>query len=252
MKFSEVWKNWRMGYYNDQEGILQRYTLEQEHWRSHLENSKEAIRSFCEESKENEVNILGSGWLLDVPMDYLLQKYKKVKLFDIRHPNYIKHKYRNERVEFYSIDLTGGYSEYLFKINKQQLINGDWRLFIPLNPLETIEGIVISCNLLSQLSGLVGEYLQEKRNFNEETTLAIEKTIQQMHWEHLPSNRSLLISDFQEKVYSTSGELDSLKPLVHINMEEKIRQWEWAFDLSGNYKRGRSVRLDVGVFEKSY
>ena len=81
-----------MHYVADQQGIIERYLKEAESWASHLENTKRAIIESAENKKKDNCAILGSGWLLDVPIEYLCQHFKKVYLFDVVHPTQIKHK----------------------------------------------------------------------------------------------------------------------------------------------------------------
>lgn len=64
-----------MGYLNDQQGIMNRYLGESKQWEKHLPRCRKFITSTFEDpgggEKKESVAVLGSGWLLDVPLDHL-------------------------------------------------------------------------------------------------------------------------------------------------------------------------------------
>jgi hypothetical protein len=124
----------KMGYLSDQRGIINRLLREENGWDIHLENSrifilKHAIREDCK-----RIGILGSGWLLDVPMDEITRQAHQVYLYDIYHPAQVMHltnKY--EGVELVQADLTGGLMESVFLITREYRKTGHK---IPLDSLE--------------------------------------------------------------------------------------------------------------------
>ena len=64
----------RAGYLKDQTGIRRRYEREQEPWQQHIDNTRRFIvESARKAANHKSVAVLGSGWLLDVPVDELLQ-----------------------------------------------------------------------------------------------------------------------------------------------------------------------------------
>ena len=75
-----------MGYLSDQKGIMNRYLNQQGGWDSHLDNSKRFIERSAFLKNKRSVAVLGSGWLLDVPIDYIAQEFGEVYLVDIAHP----------------------------------------------------------------------------------------------------------------------------------------------------------------------
>jgi len=85
----------KMGYFKDQEGIARRYISEKSNGDNHLTNTKKFIFNCLEENRSKKVSILGSGWLLDIPVEYLLKNFKEVVFYDIRHPRQILHKFKD-------------------------------------------------------------------------------------------------------------------------------------------------------------
>jgi hypothetical protein len=76
----------RMGYLRDQEGIMNRYLAESEQWQYHLEKTRNFIAGSFNGSQAESVAVLGSGWLLDVPLEKLRRRFRKIYLVDIHHP----------------------------------------------------------------------------------------------------------------------------------------------------------------------
>jgi len=94
----------KMGFDEDQGGIMKLFLTEEDNWNGHLENTKGYIRNFLIGKPGSGVTVLGSGWLQDVSVEYLLANFKKVVFCDIRHPKDISSKYKtNLKVKAISI-----------------------------------------------------------------------------------------------------------------------------------------------------
>ena len=78
-KFKDILK--KMGYLADQYEIIHRYHREQGGWDSHLKNCREYITKKGTKHNVKEITILGSGWLLDVPLE-LLKSYPHLLITD--------------------------------------------------------------------------------------------------------------------------------------------------------------------------
>jgi len=80
----------KMEYISDQRGIINRYINEGKNWNLHLENTKKYIINSTKTKNKENVAILGSGWLLDLPLSFLNENFKTIYLVDIYHPRQIK------------------------------------------------------------------------------------------------------------------------------------------------------------------
>jgi hypothetical protein len=69
-----------MGFIKDQEGIMNRYLRESSQWKKHLEKTRNFISGSFSHTEAETVAVLGSGWLLDVPLDHLVQRFRHVYL----------------------------------------------------------------------------------------------------------------------------------------------------------------------------
>jgi len=108
MSIREPWIR-RMGFLRDQEGIMNRYLREKGNWDPHLNHSKEFILRCFRDDRIQTVAVLGSGWLLDVPLDEMAKRFSTIYLVDIRHPPQIRKKVEPmSRVRLIEADLTGG------------------------------------------------------------------------------------------------------------------------------------------------
>ena len=243
-----------MNYVADQKGIIDRYLKESEGWAVHLENTKNAIIKSAENREKNSCAILGSGWLLDVPIDYLAQNFKKVYLFDVLHPIQIKHKMRKySNVVCIEQDITGGAIDEFFnsvQLNKSMKIRkelADFKFdgFSYKKPFD----YVVSVNILNQLDILLLDYIKGYNLYTEEELYQLRVSIQQTHLNSLPTGKSCLITDFEELIYSDENILEKTNKLVHIALpEEKITSnWQWKFDRQ-DYVPGKNVVFNVLSF----
>ncbi|HAX94130.1 MAG TPA: hypothetical protein DCY25_09355, partial [Bacteroidales bacterium] len=80
----------RMGYYNYQRGLIYHHLDEEGSWNSHLGNCRAFILKAMELRKPSKVTVLGSGWLLDLPLKEMAETGAEICLVDIVHPPEVK------------------------------------------------------------------------------------------------------------------------------------------------------------------
>ena len=108
-----------MKYISDQQGIMNRYFAESKGWNEHLQNSRSFILENIRKHRPETVMILGSGWLLDVPLDELLSECKQVYLADIIHPSQVHHRVKKAKnAQLISTDISGGAIEQIYNLVK--------------------------------------------------------------------------------------------------------------------------------------
>lgn len=239
-----------MGFAGDQEGILQRYLYEAANWQPHLLNTKRYIEEFVSVTCPENVAVLGSGWLLDVPLDFLARQCRQVYLFDIRHPRQVVHKYKKtNNVHFVTQDITGGLIEQVYRI-----MSGKPQMFEALNQLSspgfsTFEPIdsVISVNVLNQLDVLITEYLRRFKLPQSFNALNFRSNIQAAHLLSLPVGGSCLVTDVEEKVFNASHEPIETNPLIFVPLPDgkNHREWLWMFDTQMTYYENRITYFKV-------
>lgn len=240
-----------MSFFSDQEGIINRYLREKGNWDSHLHNTQQFISESFRSADIKNLAVLGSGWLLDLPLLYLSEQFENILLVDIHHPpQIIKKASAHKNVIFQELDITGGGIEFAWKLGKVDPKECDSILgsFTPVTPKLDIEAdAIISVNILNQLDILLVDYLKEKYPcFKEEQYISFRKSIQQFHLDWISKKPGCLISDVLEENYK-NDKLVSSYNLLHVDLPDYKRSdsWTWDFDLSGFYHKGLQTKMKV-------
>ena len=239
------------------------YLREEGGWDKHLHNSINFILQSINKIKSNSAVILGSGWLLDVPIDKLSEIFDKVFLIDIAHPNQIRHKVKKyKNVSLIEFDLTGGVIELAYKTNKDLKKNNikppvlkfvnQIAEFLPtilnFGINEDIEpDFVASVNLLNQLDIIITDYLNKNNIYSDAEIVKVKKQIQKNHIESLPKSKSCLITDYEEVISDFNNVILKTKSLIFADLPKSIKkeQWTWEFDKKGTYNNGKITQLNV-------
>lgn len=242
----------RMGYSRDQDGIVHRYEREAGGWDRHLMECRQHILDYVDALKPESMAILGSGWLLDVPLEEILTRGVHVVLVDIVQPPQIRHRLRREKsVRVLQADLTGGLARAVFQAAKR---NKKGQLALPSPDLFSYKpdyqvDVFVSLNLLTQLDSLIVEYLLRQSRWSPDELDSYREAIQQQHLSFLKNQNALLITEYAE-VRTTGGKKEQ-RPLVYTLPEAKykIGIWTWDFDTGGNYYRGSDTCFHVGAYK---
>jgi hypothetical protein len=150
----------RFSYLKQAIALEARYRRCRDAWSLHLDKSQALIRAAIEQcSQHREVVVLGSGLLLDVPIDDLSARFDHVVLVDMVHLRGVRRRLKAfDNVELVEIDVTGVARPLSDLIDPQSQRpwpepNFDMCLF---------EGadLVVSANILSQLPLLPSDHLK--------------------------------------------------------------------------------------------
>ncbi len=249
------WRLYRFGYPANQMGIMQRYLREEGGWEYHLERTRSAIIKEVEAAKPQSIVVLGSGWLLDVPLTNMLATGASVTLVDLAHPRRIRHKLNgNPHVTIVDYDITacgldaawgyGGRGEC------HEFSNLIYKLRNPLHSYALSSDLIVSVNLLSQLHFHITDYLTRRNRILPWQVPIVARAIQEAHIEWLPKGKSLLISDFEEELWDDEGRLVGVNPRLQIGIDGgngSNTSWQWAFDTKRTYLDTHRVMLNVAA-----
>ncbi len=242
----------KIGYYHDQKGILNRYLREVQNWNFHLEKSKSAIADGITGKARNKVIVLGSGWLLDVPLEELAKSFQEVWLADIYHPpQIIKKASQFPNIRFIQVELTGMAEQVynsikVYRKSKYKTPDREFNSTIPID-LNSYD-YVISCNILDQLDIILTDFLKENNIYSTEEIELIIKKIQKTHLDSLPLNKTTLICDLEELLVNADDQIISKRPLVHVSFPGSvIESWIWKFDTQMTYYPDFNTYFKVGV-----
>jgi len=235
---------------------MNRYMRESSHWKKHLEMTRNFIAASFNHTEAETVAVLGSGWLLDVPLDHLLKRFRHIYLVDIHHPIQIRKKtLAMKQVELIEADLTGGAIKQIWKFCQETKISAEERTFpvrLPLDPpqLHIHADALISVNLLNQLDIILCDYILKQKHFQQETLIPFRTAIQTFHLEWISKKPGCLVTDIREEVEDKNGVLRS-KALLYTKLPDGIRQdrWWWDFDSQGTYHPGSRTRMEVQALE---
>lgn len=245
----------RMGYLRDQDGIMNRYLRERDHWDQHLKRTRQFINDSFKGKTLESVAVLGSGWLLDVPLDEMRERFQTIYLVDIRHPPQIRKRTQHmNNVELLERDLTGGAMEQVWQAisNKGNTAPDRWMEEITLtSPLSRIKpDAIISVNLVSQLDTLLCEFLEKQGQYTDEQLIPFRAMIQSFHVKWISRNPGCLITDTLEQHRDKSGR-ETFKVLLHTDLPpgDRTERWSWDFDTHGHYRSGIRTRMEVQAVE---
>ena len=148
-----------MGYVREARLIARRGRELAPAWREHLENTRTTIEQSIDQCKSHgTVCIVGSGNLLDVPIETLSQAFSKVLLLDIVHMQKTREAARPyANVELVAADVTG-VSKAVFDRARRKDVSVLPKSMPPNIGTGPID-LIISVNLLSQLSVIPCNFL---------------------------------------------------------------------------------------------
>lgn len=228
-----------MGYYNYQNGLIFRHMSQEGGWDEHLERCRTFILMALDHYSPSTISVLGSGWLMELPLTEIVERDIKVNLVDIVHPpEVLAQAGILKNVNLVEADVSGGLiqevwnksSKYSFLKKKKSL--GD--ISIPEYIPEYDPGMVISLNILTQLESLLVDFLKKRSNVKEEDFFIFRKDIQNRHLDFLKKNQSVLITDIAEISTSRSGKKNAVQTMVADVPEGIIKEeWTWNFDSKG-------------------
>ena len=241
----------KLDYYSNQEGIGHRYIRERENWNGHLSNTKRFILNAVRKCQPGVVTILGSGWLLDIPVAAILESAPKIRLVDIVHPPEILSTIGGDsRIEPVVEDVTGGLPQLVWELVHAKQKPEAEEIIREVEGLDYSpagdQGLVISVNLLSQLPMLPFGYLKKKGVVDADLYRAFAGAVQENHLRFLRKKEGVLVTDFAELKTARDGSV-AREDVVHCRLPAGVKreEWSWKFDSNGAYHRGAKTTMQV-------
>lgn len=226
----------RMGYYNYQRGLIYHHLDEEGSWNSHLGNCRAFILKAMELHKPSKVTVLGSGWLLDLPLREMVETGAGIYLMDIVHPPEVKEQVAGmERVTLIEDDVSGGLINELWEKGRRKLFINRLRTPDDIDICEyqpkSDPGMLISLNILTQLENLPLEFLKKRSGGDDEAFLRFRFRVQEKHIGFLKKHLSVLITDISEIITESSGRVSEIPSvLVDLPPAEQTDEWTWHFE----------------------
>lgn len=243
-----------MGYYDYQNGLIYRHLNQEGGWDEHLDHCRSFILRAVDFYKPEKVTVLGSGWLLDLPIAEMAENTGKICLVDVVHPpDVVKQAQKFMNIELIEQDVTGGLIEeiwfkkrklsFLKKLESLESIN------VPEYKPDCDPGMVISLNILTQLESLLIEYLKKGSGIKEEEFNTFRAEIQKKHVDFLVKHKSVLITDIAEVFTDKFGKVTYISTaLTDLPDSQYKEEWNWHFDLvRSDFYAKKSILKVVGI-----
>ena len=241
----------KMGYFDDQSGVIRRYQREREHWNPHLQHTRQLVLDAMHGKGRRSAAVLGSGWLLDVPVEEMSRHFAKLHLYDVRHPAAVKKQIRPLRHVELHVDDISCFAHPVYAYAKRYRNSKErppLSVIQPQTPPDlSVFDFVFSCNILNQLDILLIDYLSQFFELSHEETQIFRRQVQQFHLDLLPANRSCIVADYEEITYTPDLREVSRKPSVFhpITQRANVRRWTWQFDTQMTYYHNRMTSFEV-------
>lgn len=242
----------RMGYLYQAIALRGRYTRRRAAWHDHLENTQRFIIGTAEACmNRKKAVVLGSGLLLDVPLDRLSEMFGEVVLADIVHLPEVRRRIRHYgNVSLVQCDVTG-IAEKLF-LNMQKGLT-DLPVGAPSFPgVEEDTGLVISLNILSQLAAIPLDYVMKK--IAELDKEAVDRWCDQIREAHFAALKGLscdvcLVADYEFARKDKEGNIIETGSTVGgLSLPETDASWNWEIAPLGEESKNMSKELHVGAW----
>ena len=219
----------RMGYLRELIAIEARHGRCGQAWAPHLAYCRRLILKAAEGVGRGRATVLGSGWLLDVPVDELADMFDEVVLVDVFHmPSVAKRVAGRANVRLSADDVTG-----LIRATYRHVIEGKTG---PLPPPVADAGLlagsdfVVSANVLTQLPLMPMAWVREKgRGYDEEETKVFARRIVEHHLDLLAAlpGRVCLLTETERLVVAGREVLHRIDPLFGAAFPYRGRRWTW-------------------------
>jgi hypothetical protein len=219
----------RMGYLKELIAIEARHRRCARAWTPHLAHCRRTILKATESVGRRRVTVLGSGWLMDVPLDELADLFEEVVLVDVFHmPSIAKRIRGRANVRLVADDVTG-----LIEATYRHVIEGKTGPLPPpvadTGPLAGAD-LVVSANVLTQLPLMPMAWVRAKgRDYDEEKTKAFARHIVEHHLDLLAAlpGRVCLLTETERLVVTGREVLHRIDPLFGAAFPYRGRRWTW-------------------------
>ncbi len=218
-----------MGYVRELIGIRRRYRQWRSAWQPHCEHSRQVIRQAINRCRQRrKAVVLGSGFLLDVPLAELSTSFREVILVDLLHPLTTRWRTRRyQNVMLLAADVCGT-AEAVWRAVEERspLPRATPELFVA----DAEVDLVVSLNLLSQLPCIPEQYIRRTGTHSSAEITSYCRDVVQTHLDYLRRLPGVvtLIADFEARTISSAGnEVARHGTLYGVEFPFAGERWDW-------------------------
>ncbi len=235
----------KLGYLYESIALNERHRRRKQDWQSHIDKCKEhTLKAVNSLQNRQHMLVLGSGPLIELPIEELVLIFDKVYLFDFVHPRSVRAKWlRHPKVELVEIDLLG------LATNLLKWTSGPLPEVRPPELKSFRPSFILSANCLSQLPLSPRRHLEKHVPEDELNTYC-----ERISAAHLRSIKAadvphLIISDFETRTVEPDGTVgERTAPFFDRDSLKLIDSWNWKLAPKGELYRNRSVEMSAGAF----
>lgn len=227
----------RLGYLHELIAIRARHGRCAPAWAGHIA----ACRAFVDERAPGGdlAVVVGAGLCLDVPLDLLTARYRRVVRFDLCFLG------RQRGVEQRFFDVTGGVRTWARRPQndpRTALVDPGWPTDLPAPDL------VLSANLMTQLHLFPEQWL---RPHHPGVDLADACARLHLGWLARRPGVRLLIADVEERVLDAQGALACRLPTSARLLPPPLRTWTWDLAPQGEHDPDHALQRLVGAWDQN-
>ncbi len=226
----------RMGYLKELIAMDARHWRCHDAWSTHLRECHDLIGKATENIRHRKVTVLGSGPLLDIPIEELAATFEEVALVDIVHlPTVEKHVRAFSNIELISADVAG-IAEAVWE-HVEEGRTGPLPVSLAVSTANTApyldSDLVISANLLTQLPLIPLGLVREKAPvYSDDEIKAFARNIIDNHLALLAvlPGRVCLLSETERVIWGgPNGDevIEEIDPLFGARIPASGRKWTW-------------------------
>lgn len=236
----------RLGYLYETIALKQRYRRRKENWRDHIAKCHYHTLFAADQlgGAGQSILILGSGLLLEIPMNELLQRFDRIVLADFVHSREVRSRWgKHPKVKIVEVDLLGIASSLL------RWDGGKLPLIQTPDLAKYHADFILSANCLSQLALKPRQYLE--KSVPAEMLDAYSEKISAAHLASIKRTGTphLVIADFETRVVEENGEvIEKSSPFFDLESLKQIDSWTWNLAPKGEIYKNRSVEMSAGAF----
>ena len=231
-----------LGYLRELIGTRSRYRRCREAWKPHLANTRRMILEAAEAAAPHRKAVVyGSGWLFDIPLAELVQRFEVVVLVDVLHMNSVQRlaaKHPNVRL------VTADLSSVIGSLDRDGIP-------APVGDLpEADADLLVSANLLTQLPYLPCEALRRRKPPPAENEIQdFAAAIIRHHLDHLAAAAGTvcLVSEIEHHLYEGEQLIERSDPLFGVDAGPFHRDWTWSLAPKPEIHRRHDLRCRIAA-----
>ncbi|MBS1970097.1 MAG: hypothetical protein JSU04_07300 [Bdellovibrionales bacterium] len=212
-------------------------------WQPHVAASHKFIQDHFDKVNPRSILIIGSGILMEIPIEALLAKAEKIYLVDLVHSRQVRSLARqNSKIELIERDISSLLGILKKGTGPFQLKNIPWKQ-LPAWDLPKVDW-VISANLLSQIPLMISEVLP----MTTETYEKFARSVRDQHIERLleQAPKVLLFADFETRYIDRAGEMIKCETYeANLRGLKYDREWLWEIAPYGETSKDYKIEMLV-------